>query len=62
MFYVFSERLLAAQNPLTQATLPHQLFADAPPSAVQGQMGAPPPPPVGGTYITGGNTVNTHII
>ena len=26
-----SERLLAAQNPLTQTDRPHQLFADAPP-------------------------------
>ncbi|RZF32797.1 hypothetical protein LSTR_LSTR011443 [Laodelphax striatellus] len=33
-----AERLLAAQNPLSQADRPHQLFADAPP---------PPPPPVG---------------
>jgi len=36
-----AERLLAAQNPLSQADRPHQLFADAPsaPNA--------PPPPVG---------------
>lgn len=26
-----AERLLAAQNPLSQADRPHQLFADAPP-------------------------------
>ncbi|XP_043474441.1 splicing factor 3B subunit 4 [Leptopilina heterotoma] len=34
-----AERLLAAQNPLSQADRPHQLFADAPPLA-------PPPMPV----------------
>ena len=28
-----AERLLAAQNPLTQADRPHQLFSDAPPTA-----------------------------
>ena len=28
-----AERLLAAQNPLSQADRPHQLFADAPPVA-----------------------------
>ncbi|KAM9824119.1 splicing factor 3B subunit 4 [Neosynchiropus ocellatus] len=33
-----AERLLAAQNPLSQADRPHQLFADAPPP-----MSAPPP-------------------
>ncbi|XP_017476532.1 PREDICTED: splicing factor 3B subunit 4-like [Rhagoletis zephyria] len=38
-----AERLLAAQNPLAQADRPHQLFADAPPTAPM--MGAPPPPP-----------------
>ena len=38
-----AERLLAAQNPLSQADRPHQLFADAP------AANAPPPPPaVGG--------------
>lgn len=30
-----AERMLAAQNPLTQIDRPHQLFADAPPTAVQ---------------------------
>ena len=30
MVFVFAERLLAAQNPLSKASLPHQLFADAP--------------------------------
>ena len=28
-----AERMLAAQNPLTQIDRPHQLFADAPPTA-----------------------------
>ena len=28
-----AERLLAAQNPLSKADRPHQLFADAPPVA-----------------------------
>ncbi|CAH1119170.1 unnamed protein product [Phaedon cochleariae] len=36
-----AERLLAAQNPLSQADRPHQLFADAPPV---GMMPMPPPP------------------
>lgn len=49
-----AERLLAAQNPLSHADRPHQLFADAPvPSMMQMSMGqmmpppllAPPPPP-----------------
>ncbi|XP_017778222.1 PREDICTED: splicing factor 3B subunit 4 [Nicrophorus vespilloides] len=42
-----AERLLAAQNPLSQADRPHQLFADAPPMGMMppGIM-APPPPPV----------------
>merc|ERR1712012_1186914 len=41
-----AERLLAAQNPLSQADRPHQLFADAPPIPVApmgGPMGGPPP-------------------
>jgi len=51
-----AERLLAAQNPLSQADRPHQLFADAPPmplsSSGPGGMGGvphglPPPPPPG---------------
>merc|ERR1712226_543886 len=50
-----AERLLAAQNPLSQADRPHQLFADAPPiplSSGPGAMsgmphGLPPPPPPG---------------
>ena len=54
-----AERLLAAQNPLSQADRPHQLFADAPPIPVApmgGPMGGPPPPmgmrpPPPGTYI-----------
>lgn len=46
-----AERLLAAQNPLSHADRPHQLFADAPvPQMMPGQilpppMMAPPPPP-----------------
>jgi len=57
-----AERLLAAQNPLSQADRPHQLFADAPseknalpggipppPGAPPGLPGMPPPvPPPGG--------------
>jgi len=51
-----AERLLAAQNPLSQADRPHQLFADAPPiplsssgpGAIGGMPhGLPPPPPPG---------------
>lgn len=50
-----TERLLAAQNPLSLTGRPHQLFADAPPppimpSSVQVPPGAlvpPPPPPIG---------------
>lgn len=51
-----AERLLAAQNPLSHADRPHQLFADAPVPVTQmmqpimntmiPQMMAPPPPPV----------------
>ncbi|XP_044732279.1 splicing factor 3B subunit 4-like isoform X1 [Chrysoperla carnea] len=46
-----AERLLAAQNPLSQADRPHQLFADAPPMGGMipaGMLGhlAPPPPPM----------------
>jgi splicing factor 3B subunit 4 len=45
-----SERLLAAQNPLSHADRPHQLFADAPPMGPGGvplpvPMMPPPPPP-----------------
>lgn len=48
--HLFSERLLAAQNPLTQTDRPHQLFADAPPIPQSGidmhqQMHALPIPP-----------------
>ncbi|XP_025411394.1 splicing factor 3B subunit 4 [Sipha flava] len=41
-----AERLLAAQNPLSQADRPHQLFADAPPTQMpmMHQMPVPPPP------------------
>ncbi len=42
-----AERLLAAQNPLSQADRPHQLFADAPPVPVMPPVpphAAPPPP------------------
>ncbi|KAF2356264.1 RNA recognition motif domain, partial [Trinorchestia longiramus] len=37
-----AERLIAAQNPLSQADKPHQLFADAPPPP---SAPAPPQPP-----------------
>ncbi|VVD04699.1 unnamed protein product, partial [Leptidea sinapis] len=37
--------LLAAQNPLSHADRPHQLFADAPPTMMGPMMMAPPPPP-----------------
>lgn len=49
-----AERLLAAQNPLSHADRPHQLFADAPVPPIIGPLGhmpppmplmAPPPPP-----------------
>ena len=42
-----AERLLAAQNPLSQADRPHQLFADAPPVPAPGppMMGGPGMPP-----------------
>lgn len=64
-----AERLLAAQNPLSQADRPHQLFADAPPTAPVGIPGAPvipnllippvvtappPPPPPQGIFYTDG--------
>jgi len=39
-----AERLLAAQNPLSQADRPHQLFADAPPVPAPGISSIPPPP------------------
>lgn len=44
-----AERLLAAQNPLSHADRPHQLFADAPvppppPMMIPGQMIPPPAP------------------
>ena len=41
-----AERLLAAQNPLSQMDRPHQMFADAPPT--KSTMRAPPvmPPPL----------------
>lgn len=43
-----AERLLAAQNPLSQADRPHQFFADAPPTGPIPQQAVlvPPPPPV----------------
>lgn len=52
-----AERLLAAQNPLSHADRPHQLFADAPvPQMMPGQilpppMMAPPPPPTPGGML-----------
>ena len=42
-----AERMLAAQNPLTQIDRPHQLFADAPPIPAAPQMGAPFMHPMG---------------
>lgn len=51
LFYcMIVERLLAAQNPLSHADRPHQLFADAPPMGPGGiplsvPMMPPPPPP-----------------
>ncbi|KAJ8878588.1 hypothetical protein PR048_019169 [Dryococelus australis] len=53
-----AERLLATQNPLSQADRPHQLFADAPPPITMPQppppvsmMGmVPPPPPTPGMH------------
>lgn len=38
-----AERLLAAQNPLSQSDRPHQMFADGPPAPPM--MMIPPPPP-----------------
>ena len=38
----FLERMLAAQNPLTQMDRPHQLFADAPPTQPQMPPTMPP--------------------
>lgn len=43
-----TERLLAAQNPLSQADRPHTLFADAPPPPQQQPVPPAPPPPPGG--------------
>jgi hypothetical protein len=50
LFLKCAERLLAAQNPLSHADRPHQLFADAPPMGPGGvplavPMMPPPPPP-----------------
>lgn len=39
-----AERLLAAQNPLSHADRPHQLFADAPVPMMMNPMMPPPPP------------------
>nr|CAG4635682.1 EOG090X0BVS [Artemia franciscana] len=47
-----AERLLAAQNPLSQADKPHSLFADAPTPQAGGAPPLPPPPvPPGGLGI-----------
>ena len=53
----FAERVLAKQNPLSQADRPHTMFADAPsdvipppmpPTMMGGNLGnMPGPPPVG---------------
>ena len=42
-----AERMLAAQNPLTQIDRPHQLFADAPPIPAAPTMAAPFMHPMG---------------
>jgi len=46
-----AERLLAAQNPLSQADRPHQLFADAPPVPLPSATPVPPPPSMMGGYM-----------
>lgn len=47
-----AERLLAAQNPLSHADRPHQLFADAPMPPIPGPPGQMiPPPPMMGAAI-----------
>merc|ERR1719225_2329990 len=46
-----AERLLAAQNPLSQADRPHQLFADAPPVPLPSITPFPPPPSMMGGYM-----------
>jgi len=46
-----AERLLAAQNPLSQADRPHQLFADAPPVPLPSITPVPPPPSMMGGYM-----------
>ena len=47
-----AERLLAAQNPLSQADRPHQLFADAPPTPLPTITPVPPPPNMmGGNFM-----------
>ncbi|XP_038078820.1 splicing factor 3B subunit 4-like [Patiria miniata] len=56
-----AERLLAAQNPLSQADRPHQLFADSPatinnlPPPVIPPPGVPPPPPATSGFPTPGH-------
>ena len=61
-----AERLLAAQNPLSQADRPHQLFADAPPPPTQPSQpntplaaaaAAPPPPPPSSAGPAGSSTM-----
>ena len=49
-----AERLLATQNPLSQADRPHQLFADAPPVPQPPQSNAIPPPPPPNISASGG--------
>lgn len=46
-----AERMLAAQNPLTQLDRPHQLFADAPPIPTAPQMAAPFMHPMGKSLV-----------
>ena len=43
--FFLKNRLLAAQNPLTQTQMPHQIFADAPPPTHAPALPPPPPPP-----------------
>jgi splicing factor 3B subunit 4 len=49
-----AERLLAAQNPISAADKPHQLFADAPPEPKMGMPGMPPPPGMPTDMMSGG--------
>jgi splicing factor 3B subunit 4 len=52
-----AERLLAAQNPLSKASLPHQLFADAPVAQINSQPVMPIRAPV-----PAGKTVSMYVL